>query len=72
MDIKKDNYSNKLKNCLFSRIVSFLASQSRAGRAKTDGLLAMEEDFLDMVADQPSRSTRTVARQLHVSHSTTW
>ncbi|GBN61003.1 hypothetical protein AVEN_129828-1, partial [Araneus ventricosus] len=53
-------------------IGSFLASRSDAGRAKTDGALVVEEAILDMVADQPSTSTRAVARQLHVSHSKTW
>ncbi|GBM06328.1 hypothetical protein AVEN_121372-1 [Araneus ventricosus] len=51
---------------------SSFASRSDVGRAKTDGALVVEEAILDMVADQPSTSTRAVAKQLHVSHSTTW
>ncbi|GBL98232.1 hypothetical protein AVEN_174043-1 [Araneus ventricosus] len=50
---------------------SFLASRSDAGRARTDGALVVEEDILDVVDDQSSTSARAVARQLHVSHSTT-
>lgn len=47
---------------------SFLSSRLDAGCARTDGMV--EEAILDMVADQPSTSTRAVARQLQISQST--
>lgn len=49
---------------------SFLASRSDAGRPKRD--VMVEEAILDMVADEPSTSTRAVSRGLQISQSRTW
>lgn len=38
----------------------------------TDGALIVQEAIPDIVTDQPNTSTRSVARQLHVSSSMTW
>ena len=51
---------------------SFFASRLDAGHAKTAETLNVEEVILGMMADQPSTSTRAVARQLHTSHFTIW
>lgn len=51
---------------------SFLASRSNAGRAKKDESVVVAEAILDVVAAQPSTSTRTVARQVDTSQSMTW
>ena len=46
---------------------SFLASRSDSGCAKTNERIALEEAILDMMVDQPSTSTRVIAKQLHAS-----
>ena len=51
---------------------SFCGEHSNAGRAKSNRTIAVEDKILDMVAEHPNASTRTVACQIEESPSTTW